>query len=285
MNCRYLAGLLIVGLPAFASSAVLNPETLKAWGDYIQRADSRTRSAGNAGVPFLRLDEDLQVAERARQGEILAGPAVGSSGMQAVPHGLIHDWSGVVFIPGVTLAQVFAVLDDYGQYSQFYGPTVIDATLLCRTSHGNKEDEDQFRVRYAQKLLFVSEVVDIEYDARRIRVDDSHWYSITRSTRLEEFRRHGKPGQTVATGDETTPYVWRIYCISKYEQRDGGVYMEQENIALSRGIPVSLRWLIEPAVRQLSKELTTGSLRQTREAVLSVVRGRTVPVGVVKAGG
>jgi hypothetical protein len=282
VNFRCVAGLLAVGFPAFANSAVLNPETLKAWDEYIQRADSRAQSGHGVGSPFLWVDQDSQQAERVRQGEIVAEPEIGTNGMQAVPRGLIHDWVGAVFIRSVTLAQVFAVLDDYGRYNQFFGPSVIDATLLCRTGQGSG-DEDRFRIRYAQKVLFVSEVVDTEYEGRRFQVDNKRWYSITQSTRLQEFRSPGKTGEL--TGDEMTPFVWRIYCISKFEQRDGGVYMEQENLALSRGIPASLRWLVEPAVRKLSKNLTMSSLRETREAVLSLAQRRTLSAGAVKTGG
>jgi hypothetical protein len=284
VNFRCLAGLLIAGAPSvFSNSAGLNPETLNAWNDYIHLIEARTPVAPGGSGHFLWSDHDPQLAGRLQQGEIPAAPGTEGNGMRAVPHGLIHDWVGAVFIPGVTLAQVFAVLDDYGRYNQLYGPTVVDAELLCRTKQSSAEDDDRFRVRYAQKTLFMSELVDIEYDARRIRLDDRRWYSITQSTRLDEFHRRGSSDKVV-TADEVSPYVWRIYCISKYEQRDGGVYMEQENIALSRGIPISLRWLIEPAVRQLSRDLTTKSLRQTREAVLSVTQHRTPPPSPIKSG-
>jgi hypothetical protein len=60
---------------------------------------------------------------------------------------------------------------------------------------------------------------------------------------------------------------------SRYEQRDGGVYLEQKSIVLGRAIPGSLRWLVEPTIRRLSRHLTIASLRQTREAVCSLTAG------------
>jgi hypothetical protein len=36
-------------------------------------------------------------------------------------------------------------------------------------------------------------------------------------------------------------FIWRIYCVSQYEERDGGVYLEIEAIVPSRGIPSSVR--------------------------------------------
>ena len=46
------------------------------------------------------------------------------------------------------------------------------------------------------------------------------------------------------------------------------VYVELEAIGLSRDIPGSLRWLVEPIVRRVSQASLSTSLRQTEKAVL-----------------
>jgi hypothetical protein len=48
---------------------------------------------------------------------------------------------------------------------------------------------------------------------------------------------------------------------------DGGVYLKLEAIALTRDIPASLRWLVNPIVNHLSIDSLTATLRQTRNAV------------------
>jgi len=62
-------------------------------------------------------------------------------------------------------------------------------------------------------------------------------------------------------------YVWRLYSVARFEQRDGGTYVEVEAIALSRDIPIGLRWLINPIVRRVSKNSMVVCLQQTKEAV------------------
>lgn len=53
-------------------------------------------------------------------------------------------------------------------------------------------------------------------------------------------------------------------------------YVELEAIALSRDIPVAVRWLVAPIVRNISKNAMLISLRRTEEAVRSTVRaGKT----------
>lgn len=286
MNFRWVVGLLAVGFPAIANTAEVRPDTLAVWNQYLQRIESRTQSSLGGNGQFLWIDRDPEHVERVHQGEILVASGAGANGLEAVPHGLIHDWIGAAFIPGVTLPEVFAVVDDYTRYNEFYRPAVIDAALLCRSEEGSGGEKERFRVRYSQKVLFTSEILDSEYEVRHFRPDERRWYSIAQSTRIQESRDHGKPGESVEAADEGSRYVWRIYCLARYEQRDGGVYVEHENIVLSRGIPISLRWLVEPAIRQLSKDLTMASLHKTREAVRLVVQGPAPSTSLpVKSGG
>lgn len=282
LNFHCVVSLLVSCLPAFSSSVGPKTETLQAWDNYIQRVKSRTIAVGG-DRGFLWMDQDPQRAERVHRGEILAGSELGS-GPEAVPHGLIHDWVGAVFIPGATLAQVFAVLEDYGRYNEVYKPGVIDAALVCKNQTGDGTDEETFRVRYAQKFLFSSEVLESEYEIRHVRLDRQRWYSFAQSTRLQETSNPVKPGERPSSGDEPNRYIWRVAFSSRYQQRDGGVYVEQENIVLSRGIPISLRWLIDPAVRQLSRDVVLAYLRDTRDAVLSLGRGQVSAAIPAKAG-
>jgi hypothetical protein len=61
--------------------------------------------------------------------------------------------------------------------------------------------------------------------------------------------------------------IWRLFSLARYVERDGGVYLELEAIGLSRDIPASLRWLVAPIVRRISRGSLSTSLRQTRDAV------------------
>jgi hypothetical protein len=268
-NFRCFAGLLLTCFPAIVNAAEPRPETLQAWDRYIQRAELRTNTSAAGNSPFLWSDQDPLRAERMRRGEVLVAPGTGANCFEAVPRGLIYHWIGAVFIPGVTVAQVFAVVEDYGHYAEFYRPAVIDAALLGGSGKGRNGEEEQFRVRYAQKVLFTSEVLEGEFQKRYTQREERQWRSISQSTLLQEIRDHGNSRHQGDTHDDGDPYIWRIQCITRYEQKDGGVYIEQENVVLSRSIPISLRWLVEPAVRAVSRELAAASLRQMREAVLA----------------
>lgn len=267
MQFQRVLGFLIVSVPAIAGSAGPRPEAVRAWDEYIRSVDLRFEQEVDGSRPFLWMDQGPARAALARRGEILVASKFGSNSSKPVPYGLIHDGIGAIFIPGVTLADVLAVVHDYDRYREFYEPGVVNAALLCRTDSGSGREEESFRIRYVRKVLFVNEVLESEYQARNVQLDAQRWYTIAQSTRLEDVRQQSGRGVTNTLTESR--YVWRIYSISKYEERDGGVYFEQETAVLSRSIPTSLRWLIEPAIRLLSKDVVVTSLRQTREAVLA----------------
>lgn len=246
------------------SVAQLRPETLNAWECRIQSAESHLRS--EAAEQVLWIDKVPGRRERVRNGEIVASPTSGKA-FRTIPHGLIHDWTGAVFIPGVSIPDVVVVLRDYSRYAEYYGPTVRSAQLLHRD-----DDRDSFRIRYLRKAFFVTVVIDIEYDVQYCRAGEHRWFSIARSTSVQQIQNYGQPGERILPVDAGSGYVWRAAGISEFEQKDGGVYLEQESIALSKPIPVAFRWMIEPFVERLSRELVVGSLRQTRGAVLSRAR-------------
>jgi hypothetical protein len=60
-------------------------------------------------------------------------------------------------------------------------------------------------------------------------------------------------------------FLWRINAYWKFQEKDGGVYVEYESISLTRDIPTGLGWLIRPFVTSIPKEsleMTMGSTRQ-----------------------
>jgi hypothetical protein len=63
--------------------------------------------------------------------------------------------------------------------------------------------------------------------------------------------------------------MWRLNSYWRFEERDGGVYIECEAISLSRGVPMLLSGLMAPIVRQLPRESLEKTLTATRRALLT----------------
>jgi hypothetical protein len=62
-------------------------------------------------------------------------------------------------------------------------------------------------------------------------------------------------------------FLWRLNSYWRFEERDGGVYVECEAISLTRNVPLGLGWLVNPIIRSLPRESLANTLWATREAV------------------
>src|SRR6516225_9363217 len=108
---------------------------------------------------------------------------------------------------------------------------------------------------------------DIDFESYLVHLDDRHVYGVSRATRIQEIEAYGAAAQHTLNENEGSGIIWRLWSTSRYLERDGGVYIELEALALSRDIPRSLRWLVDPIVRHVSRVSLSTSLRQTERAV------------------
>src|SRR5271166_3595989 len=188
--------------------------------------------------------------------------SVGRQNPKPVPSGLIHDWMGAAFIPNAKLEDVLSAVRDYGDYKEFYKPTVVDSKLV-----GTDGACDKYSMRVVNKEAVAETALDMEYETCYFQLDERRWYSITHTTRVREIRHYGKPNEQELPPNQGSGYIWRLYSLARFEERDGGVYVELEAIALSRDIPVALRWVVNPIVRRVSRNSMLISLQQMEEAV------------------
>jgi hypothetical protein len=245
---------------SIAPAAELTPETIRAWNKYVQTVDARMKARADSTRPFLWIDEVPARCQRVRDGEVVVASLDGNVA-HGVPHGLIHAWIGAVFIPHVTVNDVLAVVQGYDRYKDIYKPAVVDAKLLER----NRE-EDKYSMLWLQKVLFITSALDGEFKWSYFPLSPTRSYSVSTSTRLQEIRDYGQPGEQRFPPDKGSGFLWRLCSITRYEERDGGVFLELEAYALSRGIPASLHFLVAPVVARLSRDSIAASLRDTRGA-------------------
>ena len=177
------------------------------------------------------------------------------------PDGKIHDWFGTMFIPGATLAQVRAAMQDYDNYKNTYQPEVIDSRLNKR----NGDEFDIFLRLYKKQIITV--VFNTEYHVQYGMADARHMFIVSRSTRVAEVKdpKHGYT-EELPPGDDTG-FLWRLNAYWRFEEADGGVYAECRAISLSRDVPFGLGWMIGSFVEKFPREALINTLRGTRKAV------------------
>jgi hypothetical protein len=253
--------LAVLLLTSTANAASLKPETVAAWDDYVATTKAALVQRIRPGGCYLWTFEKADRAAQVRTGQIVVAPAPGPN-PKKVPGGLIHHWMGAIFLPGLTIEQVLEVTRDYDRYKDYYQPAVTESKTVARD-----DANDQFSMRMVNKMFFVTTALDAEYESIHVRLDEHRMYSIARTTHLQEVEDVGRASEHRAPEGQGGGYIWKLFNIARLEQRDGGVYLEMEAIALSRDIPAAARFFVDPIVRRVSHNSILISLEQTEHAV------------------
>jgi len=252
MKCIALAALL--ALPACA--AELKLKTVEAFDRYILETEQRLADS----KIFLWADESVGRARRVKAGEVVVEPLRGKAVIE-VPDGLLHDWVGSVFIPGATLQRTLAMVRDYDHHKDVYQPDVIDSRVISHTG-----DDFHIYLRLLKKKV-ITVVLASEHDVKYTHLDKTRWRSVSRTTKIAEVEKAGKPEEREKPPGTGQGFLWKLNSYWRFEERDGGTWLECEAISLTRDIPTGLGWLVQPIIRDLPRESLANTLRLTRAAL------------------
>src|SRR5713101_5766204 len=219
-----LAALLLA--PAPAEAVELKPQAIEAFDRYVKLSEARIDAELARGAPFLWLDA-LADARREKAHEDLRAGRVVIEKLEMLDDGkpikspgvIIHHWIGTVFIPGASLEQTLALIQDYDHHQDYYKPDVMRSKMLAR--NGN-----DFRVylRFYKKRVLTS-VVDSEHEIHYEPVDSTRAWSRSRSTHIREVENADESDERLKPEGNDRGLLWRIYTYWRFEQKDGGTYV------------------------------------------------------------
>jgi len=246
----------------------LKKETAAAFDQYIRLKETRDERQISGRQAFLWIDALPDPIAREAYAKVKGGQVLtrrnqdcGTPDCSAIPGGLIHDWVGVVFIPGVSLAQAMSALQDYDRDADYYRPQVLVSKLLDRSG-------DVFDVFLRLKQVHVITVVlDTEYEVHYRYLDDAHAVSRSYSTRIAEVENAGEANEHDRTPGDDRGLLWRLYSYWRFYQADGGIYIQCNAVSLTRDVPAGLGWLIRPFIQKIPSESLRFTLDATRAAV------------------
>jgi len=277
---RLAAGLLVLCavFPAGASEEAhgffsLRVATVRAFQAYVAGTESQNNESLGRG-PFLWVDGLPESERKAALARLLRGEVeierVGGSkgrGNAETPGGMIHDWKGIVFVPGANLGDVLKVLEDYDHQSIYYTPDVERSKI---ESHNG----DHYRVflRFRRHKI-VTAVIDTEHEVTYYRDSATREHSRSSAVRIAEVEDAGSPEEKEKMPGEDAGYLWGMETWWRMEERDGGVYVQNQVVTLTRDIPTGLGWLIEPFITSIPRETLEFTLEATRKAVLVKMKG------------
>jgi hypothetical protein len=263
-----------LALPAPANAADLQPQTARAYERYIELTTSHVDSELAQQAPYLWV-EHLPGAQRAadeeqlRNGQLVIErlETLDSGKRIATPGGIIHHWIGTVFVPGATLTQTLSFMQDYDHKVEYFKPDIVRSKIL------RHQGDDYFVLLRFYKKKIITTVIDTDQEVHYHVVDSTHAYSRSRTTRVQEVENAGKSDEKLEAEGHDRGFMWRMNTYWRFQEKDGGTYIECQAISLTRDIPTGLGWMVGSFVTSVPRESLTFTLTTARAALLQ----RTAP--------
>jgi hypothetical protein len=251
-------------VPASASAATLQPQTVRAWDAYVAATEARIARELTSPRGFLITDFSPEAASARMcvlNGQIAIGEMTAADQMGNridVPDGMISHWRGSVFLPGITLDTLLEQL----QHPSERGPhqeDVLSLRVLERQPH--------------QLRLFIrmtrTKIVTVTYDTEH-RLDyrrhgRTRASSRSVATRIVELDAAGTANERAKPQGEDRGFLWRLNSYWRYEQIGGGVIVELESLTLSRSIPMGLGAIVKPIIDRIARESIDRTLENIRQ--------------------
>ncbi len=247
------AALFLVAAGALLAAS-LKPKTDSFYLDHLKRMEASFEKRKK----FLLVENTAGLREKVRGGFIYIKE---DREEKEPPDGLIHHWEGAVFIPGVTVGEVVAFVQNYDQHKKVYAPEVTDSKTL-------RHDGNQFHIRLRllkKKVLTV--VLETEHDVQYKPVSPTRWESASHTTKVTEVEKAGTASEKEQPPGTGHGFVWRLDSYWRFEEADGGVYVECSSLTLSRDVPFGMTRIIRPIISDLPEESLRGVLTKTRDGL------------------
>ena len=273
---RYAIGAaaLCAALGVRAQGTELTPRTVEAFQHYVVATEARMQKEVANPATFLYFDslpekQKRVMLARLRSGRVIIEPMhTRENGREIeIPDGLVHDWLAIGFIPGATRDQALSLAEDYARQPAIFSPDVQRTQVL---SHEGQHYRVYFRLC---KQAIVTVTYDTEFSVDYFLPDPTRAYSVTRAVRIAEVQNPGKSNEQELPPGQDHGYMWRFNLYTRYLERNNGVYLQIEFLALSRMVPTFFAWLVNPYIRSIPREYLTHFVLVTRRELTPATGG------------
>lgn len=262
---RAALGLAFMGALSAAGAVHLSDQTREAFDAYIKQVEAQMDTNALEKLPGG--------AARVAKGEIVAAPfayrEAGKGASVAIPDGLVNHWVGAMLIPGATVDQVRAVMQNYAEYSKVYAPEVTESRVLKATP----TDFDVFlrlhRQVHIKALLGYGFPVEFnsEYHVRYYKTGETIQVRSV-ATRISEVKDPKKSHTEELPPGNDSGYLWRLRSYWRLTPAKEGVLVECEAISLSRSVPGFVEKMVTYFTTNFPEDSMRHTLKATRDATV-----------------
>jgi hypothetical protein len=267
MIAVYLTACLALRAPV--NAADLQPQTAKAYDRYIELTGAQVTAELSQNGPYLWVERLPPVQRTADEEQLRNGQLVierletlDSGKPIPTPGGIIHHWVGTIFVPGATLGQTLSFMQDYDHKVEYFKPDIVRSKIL------RHEGDDYFVLLRFYNKKIITTVIDTDQEVHYHVVDSTHAWSRSRTTRVREVANAGKSDEKLEAEGHDRGFMWRMNTYWRFEEKDGGTYVECQAISLTRDIPTGLGWMVGSFVTSVPRESLTFTLTTARAALV-----------------
>jgi hypothetical protein len=262
-----LVSMLLVVSSRPAPAAELQSQTLAAWETYrmltVARIEKELASTDKFLVrDFLDPRDAAAIRTRIPSGVYVKKLETRNEegGKIQVPDGLVHHWYGSVFVPGASLDDVLAWVQDYDRHHEYFDE-VEESRLVSR-----QRDVFDIFLRLRRKKV-ITVFYNTEHEVSYRRLGTGRAASQSESTRIAEIENAGTPREREKPIGDDRGYLWRLNSYWRFQQEEGGVVVECESISLSRDVPLAVEWFVKPFITSVPRESLEAALLPLRAAL------------------
>jgi hypothetical protein len=255
----------LVALTAPANAADLQVRTAQNYERYVALTQAQIDVELAQGNPYLwveRLPEPRrsEAESQLRNGQVVIEhlETLENGKPIPVPGAMIHHWIATIFVPGATLAQTLAFMQDYDHNADYFQPDIVSSKIL------KHEGDDYFVQQRFYKKKILTTVMETDQQVHYHVVDGARAWSRSRDTRVQQVDNWGRPDERLEPEGHDKGFVWKLNAFWRFEEKNGGTYLECMAISLSRDIPIGLGWMVGSLVANLSKESLAFTLTTSR---------------------
>jgi hypothetical protein len=270
-SANVLALLLVVAGACLAfplDARQLKPPTLAAFEKYVKLTEARMAGEVNGTSPFLWVDRQPEsqrtpLYARLKRGEVLAHRLQTREGDAEIDvnDGMIHHWVGTILLPGATIEKVMAFVQDYGNYSKYFAPTIVRSRVISQT-----KNRFEVAMRTSTKKV-ITVTIDADYVIDYRPLGEGRVYTRSEARNFFEVAKPGTPQERRTPAEQGEGYLWRLNNYCSFQARPEGVYEQCESISLTRDIPWYLSFIVTPFVTSVPRETLEFTLGRVRAGV------------------
>lgn len=264
-----LAGLLML-CPLKGLGAQLQPKTLDAYERYVRAAEARMKRDDQQPGHLLYIDslpaaDRNQILASLKQGDIYVTDLTtrDQKGNQiSAPGGWIHHWLAAMYVPGATIQDARHIGQNYDKYSTYYKPEMTRSRVLRHS-----DDTYEVYARLQKKTPWVTITLDTYSDVHYYFLGPRRVYTVSHFFRIQQVEDAGTPQEHLDPPGDGSGFLWAMDVYWRYKAVKGGILVESETIALSRGLPFGLGWIVKPFIHRSVIATDKELMNRTRQII------------------